>query len=152
MVQENSSTLSQYLINLVKMCVKLYLFFIHLQAAIQYLVFTVMASADFLMFGWCKKRLMGNWQTLCEMPSEVTDTHIKKLGSFLMNVYDLKVKCDVTIDIFRMNQFCKSTTFNPRNLIISKKGLLQHTKWACLQAGWIWKKCEANVQASCPTN
>ena len=92
------------------------------------------------------------FKTLSEMPSEVTDTHIKKLGSFLMKVYDIKAKCDVTIDIFRMNQFCKSTTFNPRNLIISKKGLLQHTKRACLQAGWIWKECEANVQAPCPTN
>ena len=68
------------------------------------------------------------FKTLSEMPSEVTDTHIEKLGSFLMKVYDIKAKCDVTIDIFRMNQFSKSTTFNPCNLILSKKGLLQHTK------------------------
>ena len=45
-----------------------------------------------------------------------------------------------------------SLTFNPRNLILSRKGLLEHTRRAALQAGWIWKDCEFNVPNQCPTN
>ena len=51
-----------------------------------------------------------------------------------------------------MNQFSKCTSFNPRNLILSRKGSLEHTKRAALQEGWIWKECEFNVPNQCPTN
>ena len=41
-----------------------------------------------------------------------------------------------------MKEFFKSASHNLRNLIISRKGLIEHTKRACLQAGWLWRECE----------
>ena len=51
-----------------------------------------------------------------------------------------------------MNQFSKCTSFNPRDLILSRIRELEHIKQAALQAGWIWKECEFNVPNQCPTN
>ena len=51
-----------------------------------------------------------------------------------------------------MNQFAKCTSFNPSNLILSRKGLLVHTERAASQAGWIWEEREFNVPNQCPIN
>ena len=85
------------------------------------------------------------FKNLSDMPSEINDTQIDILESFLIKVYQQNARSDVCLDTFRMNQFSKSSTFNPRLLILSRKGLIEHTKRASLQAGWIWKECEINV-------
>ena len=89
---------------------------------------------------------------LSSMPDQIKSTVVDLLGCFLMKVYQQNSKRDISLDIFRMNQFSNCTSFNPRNLILSRKGLLEHTKRAALQGGWIWKECEFNVPNQCPTN
>ena len=69
-----------------------------------------------------------------------------------MKVYQQNSKRDISLDIFRMNQFAKCTSFNPSNLILSRKGLLVHTERAASQAGWIWEEREFNVPNQCPIN
>ena len=85
------------------------------------------------------------FKSLSSMPDQIKSTDVDLLGSFLMKVYQQISKRVISLDIFRMNQFCKWTSFNPHNLILSRKGLLEHTKRAALQAGWIWKECEFNL-------
>ena len=92
------------------------------------------------------------FKSLSSMLDQIKSIDVNLLGSFLMKVYQQNSKRDISLDIFRMNQFSKCTSFNPRNLTLSRKGLLEHTKWAALQEGWIWKECEFNVPNQCLTN
>ena len=92
------------------------------------------------------------FKSLCSIPDQIKSTDVDLLGFFLMKVYQQTCKRDISLDIFRMNQFSKSTSFNPRNFILSRKGLLEHTKQAALRAGWILKECEFNVPNRSPTN
>ena len=75
------------------------------------------------------------FKSLSSTPDQIKSTDVDLLGCFLMKVYQQNSKRDISLDIFRMNQFSKCTCFNSRNLILSRKGLLEHTKRAALQAG-----------------
>ena len=72
------------------------------------------------------------FKSLSSMPDQIKSTDIDLLGSSLMKVYQQNSKRGISLDIFRMNQFSKCTSFNPRNLILSRKGLMEHTKRAAL--------------------
>ena len=74
------------------------------------------------------------------IPHKTKSTDVDLLGSFLMKVYQQNSKRGISLDIFIIKQFSKCSSFKPRNLILSRKGLLEHTKQAALQAGWIWKE------------
>ena len=65
---------------------------------------------------------------LSSMLDQIKSIDVNLLGSFLMKVYQQNSKRDISLDLFRMNQFSKCTSFNPRNLTLSRKGLLEHTK------------------------
>ena len=75
------------------------------------------------------------FKSLSNIPDQIKSTDVHLLGSFLMKVHQQNSKRDISLDIFRMNQFSKCTSFNPRNLIFSRKGLPEHTKRAALQTG-----------------
>ena len=77
------------------------------------------------------------FKSLSSMPDQIKSTDVDLLRSFLMEVYQQNSKRDISLDIFRMNQLSKCTSFNPHNLILSQKGFLEHTKRAALQVGWV---------------
>ena len=79
------------------------------------------------------------FKSLGSVPDQIKSTDVDLLGFFVMKVYQQNSKHDISLDIFRVNYFSKCTSFNPRNLILSRKGLLKHTKRASLQSRWIWK-------------
>ena len=91
------------------------------------------------------------FKSLSSIPDQIKSTDVDLLGSFLMKGYQQNSKRDISLDIFGMNKFSKCMCFNRRNLILSWKGLIEHTKRAALQAGWIWNEWEFNVSNQCPT-
>ena len=68
------------------------------------------------------------FKSLSSMPDQTKSTDVDLLGSFLMKVYQQNSKRDISLNIFRMNQFSECTSFNPHNLIWSRKELIEHTK------------------------
>ena len=44
-----------------------------------------------------------------------------------------------------LNKFQKSTDDDLRKLPPSREALLQHTKRACYQAGYLWQECESDL-------
>ena len=129
----------------------------HLLVAKRFQVSTIMGNVNFLILGWVELNKVNGeltefFKSLCSIPDQIKSTDVDLLGFFLMKVYQQNSKRDIFLDIFRINQFSRSTSFNPRNLILSQKGLLEHTNQAALQAGWVLKECEFNVPNRSPTN
>ena len=58
----------------------------------------------------------------------------------------------MNLDSERMKHFMRLADPNLRCLPVSRKGLLEHTRRACLQAGWLWREGLSNVNAQDPTN
>ena len=50
----------------------------------------------------------------------------------------------------RLNKFQKSTDDDLRKLPPSSEALLQHTKRACYQAGYLWQECESDLDLPDP--
>ena len=92
------------------------------------------------------------FQALSNKPLEITPDQFTTLEKYIIKVYNSNVIADICLNRFRMNEFLKSACPNLRNLIMSRKGLIEHTKRACLQAGWLWRECEANISKQCPTD
>ena len=59
------------------------------------------------------------FKSLSNKPDQIKSTDVDLLGSFLMKVYQQNSKRDISLDVLRMNQFSKCTSFNPCNLILS---------------------------------
>ena len=67
-------------------------------------------------------------KSVSSMPDQIKSTDVNLPDSFLTKVYQQTSKRDISLDIFRNNQFSKCMSFNPCNLILSSRGLLEHNK------------------------
>ena len=59
------------------------------------------------------------FKCLSRMRDQIKITDFDLLGSSLMRVYKQNSKRDVSLDIFRTNEFSKCTSFDPCNLVLS---------------------------------
>ena len=69
---------------------------------------------------------------------------------FLVSIYYPGQKY-FSIDDARLKSFLRSPASDLRSIIISRSGLIQHIKLSALQAGWVRKGCESNINILDPT-
>ena len=114
-------------------------------------------------FGYSKGAFWNAWMTsvnkdkltevftvLSDQPKEPTPGQIDTLEAFLLEVYYPGVKtCGLNRE--RQKHFMRLADPNFRSIPVSRKGLVEHTKRACLQAGWLWREALSNVDRQDPT-
>ena len=72
--------------------------------------------------------------------------HVDIVEKFLVKVYySKKVNTNSWTDE-RAAHFKRQASVNIRQLPLSRPGLIEHIKLACIQGGWLWGECIANVQ------
>ena len=87
---------------------------------------------------------------LSNAPTEIREDQICKIKNFLVSIYYPGQKF-LSIDDARLKSFLRSPAPDLRSIIISRSGLIEHIKRLALQAGWIWKDCENNINIPDPT-
>ena len=83
-------------------------------------------------------------------PTETREDQICKIENVLVLIYYPGQKY-LSIDDARLKHFLKSPAPDLRSIIVSRSGLIQHIKHSALQAGWVWKGCESNIDIPDPT-
>ena len=73
-----------------------------------------------------------------------------KSKNFLVSIYYPAQKY-LSIDDARLKSFLRSPAPDLRSIIISRSDLIQHIKLSALEAGWVWKGCESNINILDPT-
>ena len=75
------------------------------------------------------------------------------LEQFVIEIYSVSKSFKSTsLGETRRQKSITSTDSNLRNLPPSRDALLQHTKRACYQAGYLWSETISNVELPDPTN
>ena len=92
------------------------------------------------------------FQRYSDTPSEVRDTDLEILKTFILKIYDKRSSSETSLTDYRLQQFSSIPNSNLRLLPSSLSGLVQHTKRACIQAGWIWCEGFSNVDIQDPNN
>ena len=87
---------------------------------------------------------------LGEKPLLVSVEQLSTLERYICSVYYPNVTGPVDIDVLRMRDFEHSTHNNLRLLPPSKTGLLQHSKRAAYEAGWVQRQCLEDVSLPDP--
>ena len=82
-------------------------------------------------------------------PNDITSTQIDKLEKYVLDMYDIR---EDTLTNGRIDRFKMSTDNDIRKLPPCKDALLQYTKRACYQAGFLWREGIYNVQLPDPTS
>ena len=91
-----------------------------------------------------------NFIELSNTPTEIREDQICKIEKFLVSIYYPGQK-NLSIDDARLKSFLRSPALDLGSIIISRSGLIQHIKRSVLQAGWVWKGCESNINIQDPT-
>ena len=78
------------------------------------------------------------FQELGNKPEEITSDQMDKIEEFIRLLYSVS---ETSLGADRLKKFQKSTDDDLRKLPPSREALLQHTKRACYQAGYIWQEC-----------
>ena len=117
-------------------------------------------TSSFFQHGKCKFRdawmasdppITNTFIELSNMPIAINADHQHILELYLMAVYLPKsYKSFSDINDARIKSFFHSTDPKLRSTIISRKGLYEHIKRSALQAGWLWKECEKEVEPQDP--
>ena len=76
-------------------------------------------------------------QVLGNEPMEVHDDQIRVLEKYILSIYFPRIEITGDINIDRMNSFRKIPNGNLRLIPFSRFGLLENTKRACIQSGWL---------------
>ena len=98
-----------------------------------------------------KQLLADTFTRYINQPLSVRECDIDILHSFVMTVYKPKMLPDTTVTEARIEEFlCSSNTNILRLLPISRPGLIEHIKRACIQAGWLWRESIENVSHQDP--
>ena len=82
------------------------------------------------------------FKELGNQPPEISSGHMNKIEEFIRLLYGVSEK---SLGGERLHKFKKSTDDDLRKLPPSRGALLQHTKRACFQAGYIWQECQADL-------
>ena len=91
------------------------------------------------------------FKELSDQPVDISTEQMDIIERFILEVYYPDAKT-INLDSERMKHFMRLADPNLRCLPVSRKGLLEHTRRACLQAGWLWKEGLSNINAQDPTN
>ena len=90
------------------------------------------------------------FQELSDQPTTVSSDQLDSIEKFVVEVY-YPDKKTAKLDLERKEHFTRLADPNLRNIPVSR-GLLEHTRRSCLQAGWLWREGKSNVAAQDPTN
>lgn len=85
------------------------------------------------------------FEVLGNEPMEVHDDQIRVLEKYILSIYFPKIEITGDINIDRMNSFRKIPNGNLRLIPFCRFGLLEHTKRACIQSGWLWRQGLKNL-------
>ena len=91
-------------------------------------------------------QLLSVFAELSTQPIEVTSEQVDILEIFLVRVYYPKKVNTGSLSDERAAHFKRLASVNIRQLPLSRPGLIEHTKRACIQGGWLWGECVANMQ------
>ena len=90
------------------------------------------------------------FQQLSDQPKSITPDMLDTIAKFIYHVYNPNQRQNSSFSQMRMQQLIKTPDVNMRLLVPSIVGILQHIKRSCIQAGWLWKLCEVNVEIPNP--
>ena len=86
------------------------------------------------------------------MPHLVEEHHIDILEYYVKRLYSPKSKeLRLTLAAERLAKFVGKADNVLRKLPMSRPGLIEHTKRACYQSGFLWRECMDNVNLPDPT-
>ena len=77
------------------------------------------------------------FKELSDQPVDISTEQMDIIERFVLEVYYPDAKT-MNLDSERMEHSMRLADPNLRCLPVSRKGLLEHTRRACLQAGWLW--------------
>ena len=97
------------------------------------------------------EKLIKVFQELSNQPENVTSEQIDILEIFVQRIYYPKKLNLEGLNKERLRHFKRQADTNLRIIPLSKLGLIEHTKRACLQGGWLWRECLHNVLLPDPT-
>ena len=98
-----------------------------------------------------KKEYTRVFQELSDQPTTASSDQLDSIGKFFVMVYHPDKKT-ANLDLERKEHFTTLADPDLRNFPVSRRGLLEHTRQACLQAGWLWGEGKFNVAAQDATN
>ena len=91
-------------------------------------------------------QLLEVFAELSNQPMAGTSEHVDILEKFLVKVYYPKKVNMNSLTDEKAAHFKRQASVNIRQLLLSRPGLIEHIKRACIQGGWLWSECIANVQ------
>ena len=91
------------------------------------------------------------FQELSDQPTIISTDQLDVIEKFVVEVY-YPDKKTAKLDSERKEHFMRLADPKLRSLPVSRRGLLEHTRRACLQAGWLWREGKSNVATQDPTN
>ena len=92
------------------------------------------------------------FKELGNVPQTVSEEQLDMLEYFIKKVYSPKAKeLKPTLALERLSKFEASANNDLRQIPMSRPSLLQHTKRACCQAGYLWNECLHNVEVPDPS-
>ncbi len=83
------------------------------------------------------------FQTLANRPAVIRTEQVKVIETFLLEVYYPKSQVS-SLDSEREHHYVRLADSNIRHLPVSLRGLIEHVKRACFQAGWLWQEVVNN--------
>ena len=95
--------------------------------------------------------LLDTFQELSNKPNKITSSQIDVLERFVQRVYYPKNMKPKGVNKERLVHFKRLADINLHAILFSRSGLIEHTKRACLQGGWLWNECLHNVSSPDPT-
>ena len=90
-------------------------------------------------------KLLEVFAELSNQTMAVTSEHVDILKKFLVRVCYLKKVNTNSITDERVPHFKQQASVNIRQLPLSRPGLTEHVKRGCIQGGWLWGECFANM-------
>ena len=87
------------------------------------------------------------FKELGNQPQDISSDQMDKIEEFIRLLYAVS---ESSLGAERLNKFQKSTDDDLRKLPPSREALLQHTKRACYQAGYLWQESESDLDLPDP--
>ena len=84
-------------------------------------------------------------QQLSDKPNEVTDQQIDVILKFVLKVYYPQKLQAASLEAQNVDQYKLIASNDIRKLPLSRAGLTEHIKRACIKGGWLWRKCFNHV-------
>ena len=96
-----------------------------------------------------KRTYFNVFQTLGSRPTTILPEQVQVLESYLLEVYYPNSEAS-SLDSERERPYVRLENSNIRQLPVSVRGLTEHIKHACFQAGWLWQEAVNNSTVQNP--